>query len=284
MSLTRRSVLGGLAATGMSVAMGSAPAMPDPSSLPPDQRAEDEAWHARMMAALSYERVTVSGAEAFATWEKLKGAGRGWPVIIGNDESLERIASWFSRADPVVSGIEGMGLELRPIKDILSAASRLKFPDDLRTWWGAYEAEDLTAPTGDWPDKVEDAFSWPTVALDTLSDGFHDRVHILLIPAKFGWEVPAYLRWGDWNSCPPPEYHVSALRTWHADFGVELVGMSGDRIDLLASRRPRSREGAMRLARAQYGYCPDIVDQGVGTISALAAILMTSDRWSLWWD
>ena len=56
----------------------------------------------RMMAALSYERVTAAGADALAEWERLRSAGRGWPIVVGDDDALERIADQFSMADPQV--------------------------------------------------------------------------------------------------------------------------------------------------------------------------------------
>jgi len=40
----------------------------------------------------------------------------------------------------------------------------------------------------------------------------------------------------------------------------------------------------MELAKEQYIFCNDIVDQGVGTVSALAATLLDSNYWYFWWD
>jgi Domain of unknown function (DUF4253) len=287
MELTRRLVIGGIVATGLTVATQSAYADNVPiylDNLSPEQRAHYEAMRAQTLAALTFERVTVHGSEAMAEWERLKRAGRGWPVIIGSDDDLDRIAEQFSADDPAVSGIAMPGKELRSPADILTAAAKLNFPIDLRKWSGAYSPDDLMAPVGKWPSKVDAGPPGPTVATDILSGKFHERVHILLFPTASGWEVPAYLRWGGWNECPPPEYHVAALRSWQGEFAAELVGMNGDTIDLRVGRRPKSRESSMKLAREQYGYCADIVDQGVGTISELAATLMASQWWFFWWD
>lgn len=286
-SLTRRLLIGGLAATGLTYAIRFAHAENverDLSHLTPEQRAKYEAMHARMMAALTYERVTVSGDQALTEWEKLRDAGRGWPVVVGDDEDLERIADQFSMGDPRVAGVEIPGMDVRSPAQILEAAAKIKFPDDLRKWPGAYQPEDLQAPIGEWPSTVEDSGPGLSVAMDIVSGRFHEQVHILLIPAQHSWEVPAYLRWGDWNACPPPEYHVAALRNLHQNFGANIVGINGDTMNILAKNGPRNRDKALSLASDLYGYCPDIVDQGVGSISALAAELTSSEWWYLWWD
>jgi hypothetical protein len=53
---------------------------------------------------------------------------------------------------------------------------------------------------------------------------------------------------------------------------------------LRVARRPATREAALELAREQYLYCNDIVDQGTGSLSGLAASLTTDDWWFFWWD
>ncbi len=55
-------------------------------------------------------------------------------------------------------------------------------------------------------------------------------------------------------------------------------------MNIRVKQRPQTREAAIDLAREQYVYCNDIVDQGVGTLSVLAAVLMESDWWYFWWD
>lgn len=284
---TRRALLGGVAAAGLTLTSRSSQLVemrPDLSLLSPEQRAEYEARHARMMAALPYERVTVPGAQAEAEWERLKSAGRGWPIVVGDDEQLERIAEQFSIDDPDVFGSAGLGRGPRAPATIIEAAGNLRFPEDLALWPGAYQEEDLQAPLGDWPEDIGSDGDELTVASEVLTGKPFESVHILLIPAAESWQVPAFLRWGDWNACPPPEYHVAALRSWHQRYGAELVGINADTMNVRVGSRPGRREEAIALAREQYRYCPDILDQGVGEVSTLAAILMAQDWWYFWWD
>ena len=62
--------------------------------------------------------------------------------------------------------------------------------------------------------------------------------------------------------------------------GIPSIGAS-DTINLRVAVRPKTREKALALARDQYLYCSDNIDQGVGTSSALAATLMESSSMML---
>src|SRR5215469_10947475 len=55
-----------------------------------------EKFRAQALAEFPFERVETSGAEALATWERLKGDKRGTPVIIGDDDSLVGLMEIYS--------------------------------------------------------------------------------------------------------------------------------------------------------------------------------------------
>ena len=63
-----------------------------------------------------------------------------------------------------------------------------------------------------------------------------------------------------------------------------MVSITRDVIEFAVKNPPKTREAAMELAKEQYIFCNDIVDQGVGTVSALAATLLDSNYWYFWWD
>lgn len=260
-----------------------------PPPMSPERRAEWDRMRARMLAALPYPRVEVPGERALAEWERLRAEGRGWPVIVGDDEQLDAIAEQFSLEDQAVfpppPGVPSpFGDAPAPTPTaILAEAATLSFPESLAQWSGT-DPDQPEPPLGEWPAPRAVEGSGLTVASDILSGKPFPLVHILLIPTTRSWEVPAYLRWGNWNACPPPAQHVAALRRWHERFGVELVGMNRDTLNLRTARRPADREAALALAREHYPYCPDVIDQGLGSLSALAAVLMADDWWYFWWD
>lgn len=225
---------------------------------------------------LPFDKVTVPGERALAEWERLRSAGRGWPVIIGSDADLAAIAEQLSIADDLPG-------TAATTARIIEESEALRFPDSLRQLVGA-DGDAPPPPPGEWPEPGTVAPTGMTVASDILTGKPLARVHILLIPTTRSWEVPAYLRWGGWNACPPPAHQVAALKHWHARFGAELVGLNGDTLNLRAARLPATKEEALALAGEQYAFCPDIVDQGTGSLSALAATLMANRWWFLWWD
>jgi hypothetical protein len=356
-------VLGGLAAAVLpSTGRGQSPATQSKADDLQQRIAEERA---RMLATFPFERITTSGRNAVATWERLRDADRGAPVILGDDDSIALIMElWGGEFD--------LSAYRRSVQDTLDAAARIKHPDDLvrlreveeqqaaeflktfreehpewpgptiivmqpdGTWRqlgeeesrAAFYAEQREPEVGEWP-QVPDVVDGPTVLQEYSAqwsepdgraqvrepaDGAHapadgpsgilealrefgtrldefsgqwrlrQTVDIALIPTDDWTAIPAFFQFGAWNACPPPEYHVAALRSWRDRYGAELVGLSHDVLELRVAGRPASRAIALDLAREQYAYCNDIVDQGTGTLSGLAASLMASDWWHFWWD
>ena len=60
--------------------------------------------------------------------------------------------------------------------------------------------------------------------------------------------------------------------------------MTSDVLEMWVPRPPESPEAALALARAQYQYAPDVVQQGVEDVQTLAAALQDGHAWYFWWD
>jgi hypothetical protein len=136
---------------------------------------------------------------------------------------------------------------------------------------------------GEWPSTPPESPGL-SVTLDLRSQKPLRTTHIVLVPTKDWTTVPAHLHWGGWNDCPAPEYHIAALRSWRDRFSAELIGLGSDVMNIRVEKKPESRTTALDLAKELYAYDSDIVDQGVGTLSALAAALMANEWWFFWWD
>ena len=105
------------------------------------------------------------------------------------------------------------------------------------------------------------------------------------IPVKNPWEIFAYLPFGNWNECPDTPELMAVAKYWFEQHGAIPAAMSHDELEFLLPA-PVSQEQAMEVATEQYGFCPDVIDQGPedATVGALADVLRQSTVWYLWWD
>ena len=163
---------------------------------------------------------------------------------------------------------------------------------DARTTLDRLRADAMPSAEEDEADGLDLDFEVPAVPFDEPgSPGAHlaaiDRakgdLRIALLPCPAPWASPLAMRFGGWNACPPPEEHAAVLRDWHARHGAEPVVMGADTLELVV-RPLREPAEAKRIAIEQYGYCSDIVDQGVGTVAELASGLPGLPVWFFWWD
>jgi hypothetical protein len=144
------------------------------------------------------------------------------------------------------------------------------------------DPEMYQADEGDWPDSGDEMGI--ITHLDILTRKPKKEVFIGLFSVKAPWEVFAHLSWGGWNDCPFPAEHCAIHRYWASKCGAEVASVTHDVVQCLVARPPRDRDAALQLAREQYIYCTDIVDQGTETIISLAAGLLDAKVWYFWWD
>jgi len=285
-----------------------------------ERRVQD--YQHKAMEQFPLKLIEAPGDQALAKWQDLKAAGQGIPVVLGGVDdhgSLGNLLTPFGPNGPHVpppSSVEdilkkaagirfsddltrvrtaGAEAAAQQWRDMLAAKPNMPLPLMTETRDGqtrtltrdeilaAMEREPQQPPIGDWPD-TPDVVGGLSIANDILTGQPLQKVLIGLAPTDDWTTIPAILRWGGWNGCPAAEYHVAAMRSWRDRYGAELIGMNSDTINLRVAVRPKTREEALALARDQYVYCPDNIDQGVGTYSALAAALMANDWWSFWWD
>ena len=109
---------------------------------------------------------------------------------------------------------------------------------------------------------------------------------VLFVATADSCEVPAYLLFGGFNSCPNPEVHVAMLRSMHERFGARLIVLNTGTIGFVVSRRPANREEALRLATDFLTYAESFEGTAYNRQSAgeIAAYLLASDYWGFWWD
>ncbi|TGK01658.1 DUF4253 domain-containing protein [Leptospira semungkisensis] len=145
--------------------------------------------------------------------------------------------------------------------------------------FGESESEIL----GAWP---EEPLVLHSISLhkDILTVNFLPKVTVAHVSVAHPWEIPAKLKYGGWNECPEPAIHCALWKRWHERYGAEIVGCSHNVIEAIVARPPINQADALALAWEQFFYCPDIVYQGVASVSNLASTLMNHKTWYFWWD
>ena len=234
----------------------------------------------------------VEGTRALAVWRQLRASARdtGYtPIFVGDREDLaghneaidkstpESTASIIAAAEPSFDPV-GWARE-----HLIAEARELggedgEYDDEYQQYLELLEREPET-----WPDEAGPmtALTIPT----NISTGEpRSWVSLVLLPTQISWQAPAYLRFGNWNDCLPPQEHDTPDARMAAPFGDEVGGISRDVVEMTVERPPTTRAEATRLAVVQFAYCRDIVDQGAGTVEALAAALLDAPLWFFWWD
>ena len=247
---------------------------------------EGVAGHPADTVQVPFEFVVVPGARAEAAMATLRQMRPGTvPVILGAPREAGMAMEYFHNNDSAAPD------------DILTLAADLDIEswferryDELSAAFNAAmveEVEDATPPRGDWPETVTPTLDIGAASRYDAADKkmvWCDEVVIALLPTDNPSAVPAHMRFGGWNDCPPPELHVAIARRWAASHGARIVVCGSDTIEMRVERPISTREEAIEMALLQYRYCSDIVDQGVGTIEDLAASLIGSTVWFFWWD
>ncbi|MGW4163005.1 DUF4253 domain-containing protein [Streptomyces sp. NPDC004788] len=204
----------------------------------------------------------VDGVDAFRLWSDLRLLHERtgwWPVLAGEPDDLARVLTGLRPA----FAPEGTAAD-NP--DLLSAEVTA---DAVHALAAHIAAEvDLTRVGGTHISAIRQS-----------------RTTLCLVQAPAGHDVPALLNWlGACNHDLTGADHRSVLRHFHAHYGAELVTLQDDIIELLVHHRPTTPQAVATAALEHYAYCPDIVDQGVGSLEALAAGQLRAGSWYFWWD
>jgi Domain of unknown function (DUF4253) len=202
------------------------------------------------------------GRDAERCWQALHAqiaVTSYWPVILGNDDDFERVIDHLT--EPYTRNMS--------VTTILADAATIDAEEWLRAALQMQDSED-----GPW-DTTEGEFALrsplPTdmAPSTTISVPYHwqtrepyARIAIGLVPTTTSWQVPAYLRFGDYNACPNPAEHASVIKRWEEQYGVEVVSMTHDTIELGVVHPPTNRDRAIALAYEQFAYCSILLIKG----------------------
>gem|GEM_PF-6309024 len=78
----------------------------------------------------------------------------------------------------------------------------------------------------------------------------HDGQHLLLLPTKNSWEVPAFMHWYG-SDIMSSEVTVAQLKEWSERYDAEVIAHHGTILNIKVSKRPKKLDEAIKLAYQQ---------------------------------
>ena len=135
------------------------------------------------------------------------------------------------------------------------------------------QPEDMTSH------RIDEVFS----GRDNYGSNLSHEVILAKIPVIKPWEVIAWIPFGGWNECPPPENMIDVAKHWYEKYSAVPALISSDILEMRVENIINEKM-AYELALEQYMFCSDIADQGGATVGELAYFLSKSNIWYFWWD
>ncbi|MER6991153.1 DUF4253 domain-containing protein [Saccharopolyspora hirsuta] len=167
-----------------------------------------------------------------------------------------------------------------------------------RIWDGLVQADDDLGPAYDLevlapfdyhcpgPARGGNLLADPDIlANQQLPKFIDDDTRLALIPVRRGADVLTVLGWSGAANHVSRTAGLSAMaRSWEERFGVRLLRLGPDRLDLSVAAPPQDADHAAAVAAEHWTFCPDRILQETGTIEAYAQEIRGRRTWSFWWE
>jgi Domain of unknown function (DUF4253) len=95
--------------------------------------------------------------------------------------------------------------------------------------------------------------------------------------AAIGWQ--GALNHNEWTAPL-----AAVVRSWEERFGVRVVGLGFNTLDVSVAAPPVTTRHAQQVAAEHWAFCPETIFQGPGTLTGYAEQIKGKNWWSFWWD
>ncbi len=115
-----------------------------------------------------------------------------------------------------------------------------------------------------------------------LDDGFgHGPDKLAIARVQSDREFLAIVRPDGINYDIDHEQVMSKYACWESEYSLGLVGAGNDWVEAAIGEPPKSWDS---FAQEVFEFCPDVVEQGTGSVEALSSEMRRESRLYLWWD
>jgi hypothetical protein len=112
-------------------------------------------------------------------------------------------------------------------------------------------------------------------------EGENNKKDIAVIKGTDDLDILRYRRTDGINYGLENKDVVSKVSEWKTKYGLIVIGCGRDWLQVEFDKLPTDMDS---FAKEVYKFCPDSVDQGVGTIENLTAAIKEMNGIWLWWD
>lgn len=106
-----------------------------------------------------------------------------------------------------------------------------------------------------------------------------DQVSVL--KSKDQFDALRVMSTNAWNYDMSPKDVLKKIKEWDRRYGLIVVGAGQDWMHAKFKRTPHPM---LSFAKEVFKFCPDIVEQGTGTVDKLASEMQSANSLYLWWD
>lgn len=114
-----------------------------------------------------------------------------------------------------------------------------------------------------------------------LGEERHGGVELVVGPGESQLDVLRLARTDAVNYDMDTEDIVAKLREYDDEYGIMITHAETDTVEFTLAREP---DDLSAFAADLYTFCPDMVDQGIGSVEALAEAIEITGAVYLWWD
>jgi hypothetical protein len=117
---------------------------------------------------------------------------------------------------------------------------------------------------------------------DWLGDEKHEgKAEVVVGKGESQFDILRLARTDPCNYDMDAEGVIRKLQSWHHSCGIDIFHAETDTVELTLDNVPSDIRA---FANDVYDFCPDIVDQGVGSVNLLEQAIKDYQYVYLWWD
>ncbi|WP_308009403.1 DUF4253 domain-containing protein [uncultured Fusobacterium sp.] len=105
--------------------------------------------------------------------------------------------------------------------------------------------------------------------------------HVAIIKGRDKFDILKYRRTDGINYGLGTEDIIDKISEWDKKYEIDIIGCSRDWVLIKLNKLPQNLD---EFSKEVYEFCPDIVDQGVGSLENLKKSIKIDKELFLWWD